>query len=164
MEIPDALKNLTVDDEPRLAFIATLLHDEPCGVIVKGIAFFDKTLLPDVLLAYLRQHGTAAAGYTEAQVGKKSFFEKINALAALKLNPDAASLRDTAVAKLTPMRKIRNVSAHEAALSSEQAEELWAEADCRALLSNFPASFKAESNAVQRALQGLLAHPDFGGK
>jgi hypothetical protein len=83
MEIPDALKKLAVDDEPKLAFIATLLHDEPCGIIVKGIAFFDKTLLPEVLLAYLRKHGTTAAGYTEAQVGKQSFFEKISTLARL---------------------------------------------------------------------------------
>ena len=163
MEIPDILKNLTVDDEPKLALIATLLHDEPCGVIVKGIAFFDKTLLPDVLLAFLRKHGTSTAVYTEAQVGKKSFFEKINALAGLTLSADAASMRDLAVAKLTPMRKIRNVAAHEAALTSAQAEELWAESDCRALLANFPDSFKAESKAVHEVLQELLAHPDFGG-
>jgi hypothetical protein len=30
-----------------MAFIATRLHDEPRSVIVKGIAFFDKGLLPD---------------------------------------------------------------------------------------------------------------------
>lgn len=163
MEIPDALKKLTVDDEPKLAFIATLFHEESCGAIVKGIAFFDKVLLPDVLLAYLRKRGSAA-GYTEAQVGKKSFFEKINALAGLELGPDAAVARDAAVAKLTPMRKIRNVAAHEAALTNEQAEELWAGADCRALLADFPNRFKAETNAVQGALKGLLTHQDFGGK
>ncbi len=160
MEIPDFLAKMTVDDEPKMTFIATLLHDEPCGVIVKGIAFFDKVLLPNVLLAYLRKHGTAAAGYTEAQVGKKSLFEKINALAALKLSPDAAALRDLAVAKLTPMRKIRNTSAHEAALTGEQAEVLWAEADCRALLADFPVNFKADGAAVQVTLQRLLDHPD----
>ena len=161
MEITEYLAKMTVDDEPKMAFIGTLLHNEPCGVIVKGIAFFDKVLLPDVLLAYLRKHGPAVAGYTEAQVGKKSLFDKINALAALKLSPDAAVLRDSAVAKLTPMRKIRNTSAHEAALTSQQAEELWAEVDCRALLAEFPVNFKADSAAVQVALQGLLSHPDF---
>jgi hypothetical protein len=36
---------VTVDDEPEMASIATRLHDEPCGVIVRSIAFFDKVLL-----------------------------------------------------------------------------------------------------------------------
>jgi hypothetical protein len=59
------------------------------------------------------------------------------------------------------MRKIRNISAHEASLTSEQAEELWAEADCRALLADFPVNFNADSAAVQGAIQQLLDHPDF---
>lgn len=164
MEVPDVLKNLNADDEPKLAFIATLLHEEPCGIIVKSIAFFDKTLVPCVLLAFLRKHGTSVAGYTEAQVGKMSFFEKINALAGLRLGSTATEIRDLVVATLTPMRKIRNVSAHDATLTSAQAEELWAEADCRALLTNFPCNFKEESNAVQRALQELLDNSDFNGK
>ena len=146
MEIPDALKNLTVDDKPKLAFIATILHDEPCGVIVKRIAFFDKVLLKDVLHAYLRNAG-AAASYTETDVARMSFFWKINALAGINLSPEAASMRDVAVAKLTPMRKIRNVLAHEAALTSQLAENLWTEADCRTLLANFPDNFSAESDA-----------------
>lgn len=32
---------VTVDDEPEMPFIATRLHDEPCGAVVKGTAFFE---------------------------------------------------------------------------------------------------------------------------
>src|SRR4051794_14036012 len=111
MDIPDALKNLTVDDEPRLAFISTLLRDEPCGVIVKDTAFIDDTLLKDVLLAYRRKAGSTA-GYTEAQVPKMTFEKKISTLASLALSPDARPVRDLAVTKMTPMRKVRNKTAH----------------------------------------------------
>jgi hypothetical protein len=58
-ETRNALKKLTVDDEPKLVLIATQLHDELCGVIFKGIAFFDKVFLRDVMLPYLPKHGAA---------------------------------------------------------------------------------------------------------
>ena len=32
---------VTVQGEPEMAFIAARLHDQPCGVIVKGIAFLE---------------------------------------------------------------------------------------------------------------------------
>jgi hypothetical protein len=163
MEIPDVLRNLSVDDEPKLAFIATLLHDEPCGIIVKDTAFIDDVLLKDVLLAYHRVAG-AAAGYTEAQVSKMTFDKKITTLAGLALSPDARPVRDLAVSKMTPMRKIRNKTAHKASLTSSEAEELWGDADNRQLLADFPDNFKAECAAVQRALQDLLNHANFGGK
>src|SRR4051812_21896486 len=41
MEIPDFLAEMTVDGEPKMAFIAALLHDESSGIIVNRIAFFD---------------------------------------------------------------------------------------------------------------------------
>jgi hypothetical protein len=160
MDIPDAIKNLTLEDEPKIAFIATLLHDEPCGIIVKGIAFFDDHLLKEVLLAYLRRGGSAA-GYTEAQVGKMTFDAKITTLHGLPLSADAGLLRDLAVTKMTPMRKIRNKAAHKASLTSKEAEDLYADADNRQLLANFPKNFNAECAAVQTALQSLLVHPDF---
>ena len=162
MEIPDTLKKLTEKDEPKLAFIATLLHDGPCGVIVKDTAFFDDFLLKEVLLAYRRKAG-AAAGYTEAQVPKMTFDTKISTLAGLKLRPDATTLRDLAVVKLTPMRKIRNKAAHKAGLTTPEVEELWADADNRHLLADFPTNFTAECAAVHGAPQDLLAHADFGG-
>lgn len=163
MDIPDALKGLTIDDEPKLAFIATLLHDQPCGVIIKDTAFIDDMLLKDVLLAYRRTAG-AAAGYTEAQVPKMTFEKKITTLAGARLSSEARPLRDLAVAKMTPMRKIRNKAAHKAGLTSPEAEELWGDADNRQLLADFPVNFKAECAAVQVALQGLLVHTDFGGQ
>jgi hypothetical protein len=92
------------------------------------------------------------------------FDKKITTLAGLKLNPDACPLRDLAVTKMTPMRKIRNKTAHKASLTTPEAEELWADADNRHLLADFPVNFKAECAAVQGAIQDLLAYPDFGGK
>jgi len=163
MEIPDILKNLTLEDEPKLAFIATLLRDEPCGIIVKGTAFFDDFLLKEVLLAYRRKTG-AAAGYTEAQVPKMAFDLKISTLAGLKLSPDATTLRDVAVTKMKPMRKIRNKAAHKASLTSSEAEELWGETENRHLLADFPDTFVAECAVVQSALRHLLDHADFGGR
>lgn len=143
-----------------MAFIATLLHDEPCGIIVKGTAFIDDVMLKEVLIAYRRKAG-AADGYTEAQVPKMTFAQKIDALANLPLSYDARPLRDMAVTKLTPMRKVRNKTAHKSSLTSEEAEELWADEDNRHLLAEFPANFNAECAAVQDALQRLLALPDF---
>lgn len=160
MEIPEFLAKLTVDDEPKLAFIATLLHEEPCGIIVKETAFFDDFLLKEVLLAYRRRAG-AAAGYTEAQVPKMTFDTKLSTLTGLKFAPDAEVRRDLVVAKLTPMRKIRNKVAHKASLSPTEAEELWANENNRRLLADFPTNFRAECAAAQHALQDLLAHADF---
>lgn len=160
MEIPDVLKKLTVDDEPKLAFIATLLHDEPCGRIVKGTAFIDDTLLKNLLVAYRRKAG-AAAPFTEVQVPKMKFDKKITTLAGLPLSADAAKVRDMAVAKMTRMRNIRNKTAHKSSLTTPEAEALWADPENRHLLANFPANFDNECDAVQRAIQELLSHPDY---
>jgi hypothetical protein len=128
----------------------------------QGIAFLDDTLLKDVLIAYRRKAGNPA-GYTEAQAVKMAFAEKISTLEQLPLPADAAHLRDLAVAKMTPMRKIRNKVAHKASLTSKEAEELWADADNRSLLADFPANFNAACAVVEGALQDLLARPEFGG-
>jgi hypothetical protein len=161
MELPDFLAKLTVDDEPKLAFISTLLQDGPCGVIVKDTAFFDDFLLKQVLLAY-RPRPSRVARFTKSQVENLNTFDKkIKALAGLALDAEGTALRDTAVAKLTPMRKIRNEVAHKAGLTTPEAEALWADADNRHLLADFPVNFKAECAAVQDALQRLLDHPDF---
>jgi hypothetical protein len=52
MEIPDFLAKMTVGDYPKMVFMETLLTDGPCGVIIKGTAFFDDHLLQEVLLAF----------------------------------------------------------------------------------------------------------------
>lgn len=160
MEIPDFLKKLTVDDEPKMAFLSTLLHDGPCGIIVKETAFLDDTLLADLLIAYCKKAG-ATASFTESQVPRMSFANKIATLAELPLSTDAAKLRDRAVGKMTPMRKIRNKTAHKSRLTSEEAEELWGDADNRHLLADFPVNYKSECAAVQGTLRDLLDHPEF---
>lgn len=160
MEIPDVLRNLTVDDEPKLAFIATLLHDEPSGMIVKKTAFFDDHLLKEVLMAYRAKAGGASA-FTEVQASKATFAKKIEYLGGLTLGEEAGRLRDLAVTKLGPMRNIRNLAAHKASLSSSEVEELYRDAGNRHLLADFPANFKAECSAVQAALQNLVTHPEF---
>jgi len=160
MEVPDMFKNLSVDDEPKLAFISTLLDDQRCGVIVKAIAFFDDHLLKEVLLAYSRNAG-GATGYTEAGVPKMPFAKKISTLESLPLGAGAVEMRDQAVTKMKPMRGLRNEAAHKSGLRRAEAETLWADADRRYLLADFPTNFKVECSAVQSALEGLLALPDF---
>ncbi|MFO0824961.1 MAG: hypothetical protein U0792_17880 [Gemmataceae bacterium] len=161
MELPDFLANMKVDDYQNIAFIEALLTEGPCGVIVKGTAFFDDPLLKQVLLAYRPRPGRVAK-FSPTDVEKlKTFDSKVKALAVLDLDGAGAPLRDLAVAKLTPMRKIRNKAAHVTKLARAEAEELWADEGNRNLLDDFPNNFNAECAAVQDALQRLLAHPDF---
>jgi hypothetical protein len=163
MELPDFLANMKVNDYPKMAFIDTLLAAGPCGVIVKGTAFFDDHLLKEVLHAY-RPRPDRVAKFSPADVAKlKTFDSKIKALDGLDLDGEGAALRDLAVKKLHPMRNIRNKAAHVTKLPRADAEALWADEGNRHLLADFPVNFTAECAAVQDALQRLLDHPDFVG-
>lgn len=52
-----------------MAFISTLLRDEPCGIIVKDTAFIDDNLLKDVLVACRRKPGGLSAASSRRKGG-----------------------------------------------------------------------------------------------
>jgi hypothetical protein len=106
-EIPEVFQNLTVDDANKFEFIPNVFRDESRGIIIDRTAFFDDYLLKEILVAYCRKAG-AAAGYKENKVERMTFDDKINALGGLPLTGREKDLRDRAVAKLHPMRRMRH--------------------------------------------------------
>lgn len=161
-EVPEVFKGLTADDADKYEFICNLFRDESRGIIIDRTASFDDHLLKLLLVAYCHKAG-AAAGYKENKVEKMTFDDKINILAGLPLIGKEKDLRDQAVAKLHPMRRVRNKAAHKASFTPAEVEKLYGDEANRRLMENFPGHFEAECAAVQGWLQELLVSPTFDG-
>lgn len=145
MDIPDAIKNLTLDKHD---FMVALVTPEKKGELISLAALAEENVEEYLCRYYAKPEHACELG--QAISDNLSFYTKIEMMG--KILKDDASGADH-VRFLHALRRLRNAAAHGYGITGSDADKLYADTTMRELLGEFPKRLWARVTALRDYLQ-----------